>query len=540
MKAMIKHIKKLILLLVTLALALTCGCTGEEDGTMNPVGDNVPAEGGVLNLAGYEPDTLNPLCTKFAGVADYMYLAYESLFVVNEDLTVRGVLAESYKTKEKNKVYVISLKKNVKFHDGSAFNADDVIATFEYLQLYETNHSDALRNVASYTATDKHTIEIVLKEPRVNFLTNLDFPILASGLKMEDFTVPNTSYKMNGTGRYRFKGIRAYESLILEKNPSWHSTQKVYIPEVCIRFVNTKDAVAYAFDSGETDMVTTDYGRWGEFSYGIKSDTYEVTTTKYIFVGLNTKNSAFSDVNLRKRLAGIIDKNHIVDSVMFSHGAVADTPISSKAYFYRNDGDEGEKVTGKITNLRLSTYILFNEESTIKENIAKYLKTVLEDAGIKVELTKVSFETYMDKIASGDYQIYIGEVELGRDSDLRFMFSPAPVTAPPVSEGDGTPAVEDASAVIEAPAPQYGIRVCDFSSEPLDDIIVNINTAKDAETAKVAYNNLRVLYRDNAFQIPLLHVNDALFVSKRIKGKVNPNLTSFFADIGEIYITNKK
>ena len=533
MKSLAKYVKNLILLLCGLALIITCGCTDDESANMNPEGQNLPVEGGVLNLAGYEPDTFNPLCTGYAGVADYMYLVYESLFIVNEDLSVKGVLAENYTTKEKNKVYTLSLKKNVKFHDGTMFTADDVISTFEYLKLYETNYSSALRDVETYEAKDSYTVEITLKQPRANFLTNLDFPILSSGLDMEDFVVPNTTYKMNGTGRYKYGKTEAYESMILVKNPDWHNASKVYIPQVKIRFVNSKDAVAYAFNSGETDMVTTDYGRWGEFSYSIKNNPYEITTTRYVFVGLNTKNSAFSDVELRKSLAGIIDKKHIVDSVMFSHGVVADTPISSKAYFYRNDDTEEEKVIGKITDKKLSTYILYNEESVIKENIAKYLKTVLEDAGIKVELTKVSFETYLDKISSGDYQIYIGEVDLGKDSNLRFMFKPAPVEVPDSDEEGDTP--ED-SADVPSETDYSGIRICDFSSEPLDDVIGNINTAYDAETSKVAYNNLRILYRDNAFQIPLLHVNDALFVSKRIRGKVTPNLTSFFADIGDIYI----
>ena len=535
-------LKKIIIPGALCLVMILSDCSRDNNANMNPEGGKDPREGGILNLAGYNPDTLNPLTTKQMCTRDYLYLAYEGLFTVNEDLTVDGVLATGYKSLDKNTVFRINLKEGVRFHDGSAFTAEDVIDTLKYLQLHESAYTNCLDNVRTYKSTDDYTVEIYLKEPQANFMANLDFPILPSGLKASDFKVPNNSFKINGTGRYKYKSSNQYEGLALEKNPNWHSSQMVYIPEIYIRYVDTREQISYAFDSGETDMVTTDYGRWGEFSYGIKHDMYEITTTKYMFVGINTKNSAFSDVNLRKKLASLIDKEHIVDSSLFSHAIEADTPITAKAYFYRKDDDQKKEDAQEFEGDKIKTYILYNEESNEKENIAKYVKTVLEEAGIEAELSKVSYDSYQSKIKSGDYHLYIGEVDMKRDCDLKFLFGSTTVAVPNNDESPEEDSGENDGEKEDKPKVTYRStsRICNYSNETLDDIINNINSAKDEESAKVAYNNLRVFYEENVPQVPLVHVNDAVFVSKRVMGKLNLNLTSFFADIGEIYLSQKK
>ena len=176
-----------------------------------------------------------------------------------------------------------------------------------------------------------------------------------------------------------------------------------------------------------------------------------------------------------------------------------------------------------------------------KEELAQYLKKVLEDAGAKVELTKVDYETYLNKVQSGDYSMYIGEVDIKRDCDLGFMFPKAKgltenaedISIVNPDESDN----KDSADVLPTYTAESGYnKISNYSNATLDDIINNINSSKNEEVLKVNYNNLCTIYKEHAFQIPMYHVNDALLVSTRIKGKVVPNLTNFYADIGDIYI----
>ena len=549
-------IKKITGKLAVLALVLCIilsGCQKKDDANLDANAGALPSEGGVLNLASYSPDTLNPLTTQYSCVRDFLHLAYEGLFIVNEDLTVKNVLASGYKITENNTVFRIELKKDVKFHDGSAFNSDDVIATFEYIQSYDNPYSDVFDNVKGYNAEGDHAVVITLNSPGALFLNNLDFPILPSGLKAKDFEAPNYAFTMNGTGRYMYHKTNPYESMVLQKNPHWHGDTKVYIPQVCIRYVKDNDAILYAFDAGETDLITTERGRWGEYSHTGNYETYEVTTTKYSFIGINTASSAFADVELRRSVAALFDKEFIADSLMFSHASPADTPLSAKGSYYRSDDDDKKATPSELKSKRLSVYMLYNEESVRKEEMALYAKTILEEAGVKVKLTKVDFETYCRKIETGDYQLYVGEVDMRRDCDLSFMFDRAPQTAAPnaedmvvkVDDKDTSADTEsgdeaDIPDEIHEPVPTAQISaICDYTDSKLDDIISNINSAKDTEAMKVAYNNLRIFFKENVPQIPLYHMNEAMFVNTRVKGKIKPNLTNLYADIGEIYIEVK-
>ncbi len=539
--AAFKNICKVFIVMVLISVTLS-SCLNSNDANLDITDKNPPKEKGTLNLASYSPDTLNPLSTEYLCIRDVLYLAYEGLFVVNEDLSVKGVLATDYKASDKNTHYTITLKKGVKFHDGSIFNAKDVIATFDYIRTYGGYYLDSLDAVAGYSASGDYTVDIYLKTSVNNFVSNLDFPILPSGLSHKDFVAPNDSFDMNGTGRYKYKKENVYESLILCKNNSWHGDTPVYIPNVCVRYVNDNDAIVYAFDSGETDMITTERARWGEYSYKAKHNIYEITTTKYVFVGFNTVNTAFSDAELRRNIANLVDKETVVDTLMFSHAEVAQNPITSKAYFYRNNIDKEFKYDKDyIRNKKLSTYILYNEEDIQKEELAQYLKKILKDAGVKAELTKVDYETYLNKVQSGDYSMYIGEVDIKRDCDLGFMFAKAKgitenaedISIVNPDESDN----RDSADILPTYTAESGYnKICSFSNAALDDIINNINSSKNEEVLKVNYNNLCALYKEHAFQIPMYHVNDALLVSTRIKGKVTPNLTNFYADLGEIYI----
>ncbi len=526
--------KRIIVLLLTSALLLSgCAINVENGGTPSGKESKTPIEGGVLNLSTYPPDTLNPLATQYSSVRDFLYLVYESLFVVEEDLSAKGVLASGYTASEGNTVYTVDIAEGIKFHSGAPLPAADVTATFEYIQKYPSVYAENLADVASYRAKG-NSVVITLKTPKADFVNNLDFPILPKGLTGADFAEANENFTPNGTGRYRYLKTNRYKSVELEKNPDWRGADRVYIPSVAVRYLKDNDSMLYAFNSGETDLITTDRGRWGEFSYTGNMRTFEVTGTKYVYMGLNTRSSAFADSELRDALNTVIDKDVLIDGALFSHAEPARSPITPKAYFAGEKTVKTAKKTVEekksfLKQKNLSFYLMYNEESSRKKEIAELIKTQLAECGTDVVLSAVDFQTYCDRVASGNYQAYIGEVEIGADSDLGFMFNRAPVTV----------TSEDGETEQNVPSEPSGTALSDFSSSELDSAIANLNAAADKNSRSVAYKNLADYFAANLPQIPLLHMNDAMFSSKRIKGKIGKNLTNFYADLGDIYIDYK-
>ena len=108
---------------------------------------------------------------------------YEGLFGLDKDMKLKNVLAEGYEVSDDGLVYTVKLRKGVKFHDGTEFQADAVKANFDRV----TNKANALRryslynNIAKTEVVDPYTVRITLHKPfsafilssRGNFYTRL-------------------------------------------------------------------------------------------------------------------------------------------------------------------------------------------------------------------------------------------------------------------------------------------------------------------------------------------------------------------------------
>ena len=111
-------------------------------------------------------DTLSHACAK---------TFYEGLFGFNEKLELRPVLAESYDVSPDGLVYTFHLRKGVKFHDGTDFNAEAVKVNFDRV----TNPENKLKryslysNIAKTEVVDDLTAKVTLKTPFSPFINQL-------------------------------------------------------------------------------------------------------------------------------------------------------------------------------------------------------------------------------------------------------------------------------------------------------------------------------------------------------------------------------
>ena len=206
-----KYRLRLTAALLAVLMLFMAGCNGQNmssdkaNGSQDEYSNYHPEYGGSITLASFVPDTLNPLATQYQNVRNVLMIIYEGLFEAQSTLKATPVLAESYGVSTSNKIYTIKLKPNVTFHDGSEFDSEDVIATFNYIQTYPTPYSEMFENVLSFKATDKYTVSIELISPQLDFVNNLDFPILPSGLSKEAFVSENPYFVPYGTGKFKYE-----------------------------------------------------------------------------------------------------------------------------------------------------------------------------------------------------------------------------------------------------------------------------------------------------------------------------------------------
>lgn len=138
--------------------------------------DKCPVQGGSVRAAmAGTPPTLDFISSFAAQARDIGVYLYEGLLTLNDKYEVAPQLAERWSVGGDGLTYTFQLRRGVKFHDGSALTADDVVASFERFLAQSPRKAD-LSMVASTRAVDPYTVEIKLSRPSAAFLALLAYP----------------------------------------------------------------------------------------------------------------------------------------------------------------------------------------------------------------------------------------------------------------------------------------------------------------------------------------------------------------------------
>jgi len=113
------------------------------------------------------PSRINPIIATDSGSSEIAGFIFNGLVKYDKDAkTIIGDLAESYRF-ENNTTLVFNLRRNVKWHDGRAFSADDVVFTYDVIHSPSvvSPYTSTFRMVKSVEAIDSHTVKVIYKEP---------------------------------------------------------------------------------------------------------------------------------------------------------------------------------------------------------------------------------------------------------------------------------------------------------------------------------------------------------------------------------------
>ena len=212
--------------------------------------------------AGKSDDTLNWSTTREVAVVDPYYNNTRELVIMGQmgwdGLVFRDIdtgefkplLAKSWKY-DGDTAIEFELRDDIKFHDGSAFDADDVVYTLNHVSNKE-NGVLTFRNVSWIKNAEKkgsHTVRINLKKPfpaAFAYLANAVF-IMPSGHydnvpKKPDGKKDYAAAKPVGTGPYKVADVKAGEFVLMEKNTDYFSGSAKGTPQISkMRFRTIKE-----------------------------------------------------------------------------------------------------------------------------------------------------------------------------------------------------------------------------------------------------------------------------------------------------------
>jgi peptide/nickel transport system substrate-binding protein len=286
-----------------------------------------------------EPASLNPLLDDSANSRTVSELIFEGL--VRPDPVVGTPtpwLAERWSSSPDGLTWQFRIRPNVKWSDGQPFTAEDVKFTFQTVLDPKTKTPFRTRfdNIGSFDAPNPATFQVTLKGPDCPFMvTTMLVGILPKHLLAGSPDINTDEFNSSrpvGTGPFMFKDWRRGEALTLVANPThWRGRPKI---DQWIRRPTTND------------NVTSQMLRTGEIDYGPVTPTAiaDLSTeqhlrfasvsspTSIIYIAYNLDRPLFQDKRVRQALSHGVDRQGILDSVLFGQGDLVDSSIPFQSW----------------------------------------------------------------------------------------------------------------------------------------------------------------------------------------------------------------
>ena len=252
-------------------------------------------------------------------------------------------LAEECTPNEDATVWTCKLRKGVKFHDGTDFNADAVIFNFErwrftthpnhyasqVFEYYEAMWGgfDDASIITEVKKIDDYTVEFDLSAPLAPFLANLAMDMFAisspAAIEKAGESYGTPTGGCVGTGPFKFVEWVEGDHIIVEKNADyWGGAPKIdqilfrVIPDDSARFLALKAGDIQGMEQAVVEDLTA-----AANDPNLYIMTRPALNTSYL--AFNFKIKEFQDVRVREAVAHAIDKEGLIKNFFGDYGTVA-------------------------------------------------------------------------------------------------------------------------------------------------------------------------------------------------------------------------
>ncbi len=310
------------------------------------VAKNVPARGGTLveGVAG-TPRTINPLLATTDVDRDISSLVFSGLTKSNSDGAVLPDLAKSWDMSEDGRTWTFHLRDDVLWQDGAPFTADDVVYTISTIQNSDfpdsTGIADLWRSV-TLEKTGTYEIKVTLPETYTPFLNYTTIGILPQHLLKDVAPADLASNTFNtspiGTGPFRLDpGNISARAATLEYDEHYYGGRP-YLDSIRFQFYPNYDAAITALEQGEVQTVSYVPPQQ---AFTLKDSTnlrvFSAQLSNFTAMFLNLKQPIFEDKAVRQAMAYGINKEYLVQRLLFDQATVADSPIQPDSWAYKKN-----------------------------------------------------------------------------------------------------------------------------------------------------------------------------------------------------------
>lgn len=540
----IKRIVSLLLVLVLALSAVACmsACKKEEkDGVTVQIGPN--------------PETLDPALNSAIDGGNMLVTLYETLLIIDEDNSVKPGQAEKYVVSDDGLTWTFTMRDGLKWSDGSDLNAKDFEYSFKRLadvELAAPYADTVIGMIDGYqaavgnpddegkttTTPDPELLNVKASEDGKTLTIKLSYPcsyfdkIVAFGTMSP---VKKATVEANGdawatkpetyvcNGPYMMTEWTDSEKIVCVKNPyykgGWDS-KRIVTEKLTFLLLEDSSAAYAAYTSGQAQMVKdvpteeipslTKVEDGGDFHVDPILGTY--------YLNMNLKRAPFDNINVRKALSLVIDREYIANVIMQGTYTAAYNYVGT----YVDDSDgAGKFLENSIKANGGQTYISKDYEANVAaaqkaladagypngegfpvitystndsgyhKALAEYLQSVYkEKLGITMKIDVVEWKAFTPERRAGNYDM----ARNGWSMDYN-----------------------DASNMIELFTSTNGNNDGKYSSKAFDAAMKKSMVADKTAHFAALHEAERIISEDYAF-IPVAYYNDFWLQSPSLKG----------------------
>ena len=360
------------------------------------------------------PSRLNPLLATDSASSEIVGFIFSALVKYDKDgKKIIGDLASSYEFKDDTRL-IFHLKKNVKWHDGIGFTAQDVVFTFNLIHSPKvvTPYTSTFRMVQSVKAIDKFTVEVTYKKPYFKALETWMMQIVPKHILENEDNVMGSSFNKNpiGTGPYKLTKLEFSKNIELSANEDYYEHKPLInkisfhvIADPSTRFLMLRSK---QINIGSLEPMQLERQVGKEFFQYYQK--IEQIAHSYTYLGFNLRHKKFQDERVREALSLGINRQELVDILFLGHGQVCTGPFLPGGPSFNKEVKIPQlnlsrakkllKEAGYDEDHPFEFEIATSNSSEVRPYAAQIIQHQLAKIGIKVKLRIMEWQAFLNMV----------------------------------------------------------------------------------------------------------------------------------------------
>lgn len=369
-------LRKILLVLIIFSFLFAC--------TKQPEIKN-PNDITVGSLA--DAKRLLPIFASDSASADISGWIYNGLTKYDKNINIIGDLAESWEISKDGLEIIFHLRKNVLWHDGKEFSAEDVVFTYEIVTNpnIPTPYSSNYGPVEKVIALDKYTVKVIYEEPYAPALESWSMGILPKHI-LEGKDITNEYYNRYpiGTGPYKLKEWITGQKIVLEAFDRYFEG-KPNIDKFIARVIPDTATMFLELKSGGIDYMGLTPPQYklqaNKQSFNRIFQKFRYPAFGYTYLGYNLLDTRFADKRVRKAITYAINKKEIISGVLLGYGTPCTGPFPPESWAFNKNVKDYEYSPEKAKKLLEDAGWKMGKNGLLEKNGRPFRFTVLINQG---------------------------------------------------------------------------------------------------------------------------------------------------------------